>query len=71
VARTRFEVEESIEKGDRLYLALRHTARGAASSADVTNHLYHVFTLCDGLIVRHTVSGDREDALQATDFYSG
>jgi ketosteroid isomerase-like protein len=67
----RFEVEESIEKGDRLYLALRHTARGAASGADVTNDIYHVFTVRDGLIVRHTVSGVREDVLRATDFYSG
>jgi ketosteroid isomerase-like protein len=66
----RFEVEESIEKGDRIYLALCHTARGAASGVDVTNHIYHVFTVRDGLIARHTFSGDREDVLRATDFDS-
>ena len=67
----RFEVEESIEMGDRLYLALDHTARGAASGTDVTNHLYHVFTVRDGLIARHTFSGDREDLFRATAFEPG
>jgi ketosteroid isomerase-like protein len=67
----RFEVDESIEKGDRLYLALRHIARGAASGADVTNHIYHVFAVRNGLIARHTFSGDREDVMRATDFDSG
>jgi hypothetical protein len=61
----RFEVAESIENGDRIYLALRHTARGAASGADVTNHPYHVFTVREGLIARHAFSGEREPMLRA------
>jgi ketosteroid isomerase-like protein len=61
----RFEVEESIENGDRIYVALRHTARGAASGVDVTNRIYHVFSVRDGLIVRHTFSGEREEMIRA------
>jgi ketosteroid isomerase-like protein len=63
-----FAVEESIERGDRVFMALRHTARGAASGVEVTSLVFHVFTVRDGLIARHTHSGDREDVLRATDF---
>lgn len=41
----RFEVEESIGNGDRVYMALRHTARGEADSVDVTLRTYHAFTV--------------------------
>jgi hypothetical protein len=61
----RFEVQESIEHGDRVYLALRQIARGEASGAETTLHLHHVFTVGDGLIVRHAFSGDPEDILRA------
>ena len=67
----RFEVAESIENGDRIYLALRHTARGAASGADVTNHLYHVFTVHEGQIARHAFAGEREPMLRAVGVDSG
>jgi ketosteroid isomerase-like protein len=66
-----FEVAESIEKGDRIYLALRHTARGATSGADVTNHLYHVFTVQEGQIARHAFAGEREPMLRAAGIDSG
>ncbi|MEK6328459.1 MAG: nuclear transport factor 2 family protein [Actinomycetota bacterium] len=61
----RFEVEESIKEGDRLYLTLYHTARGEASGADVANRIHHVFTVRDGLIVRHEFSTKREAMLRA------
>ena len=67
----RFEVAESIENGDRVYLALRHFARGAASGADVTNHLYHVFTVHEGQIARHAFAGEREAMLRAAGIDSG
>ena len=67
----RFEVEESIENGARVYLALRHTARGAESGADVTNHIYHVFTVRQGQIARHQFSGEREAMLRAAGMDSG
>ena len=61
----RFEIEESIEKDDRLYLTLHHTARGDASGVDVANRIQHVFTVGDGLIVRHEFSTKREAMLRA------
>ena len=66
-----FEVEESIESGDQIYLALLHTARGEASGVEVTIRNHHVFTIRDGMIARHTFSGERERALGAAGFYSG
>ena len=60
----RFKIEESIENGDRAYMALFHTARGEASGAEVANRIYHVFTVCDGLIVRHAFSSEREAMLR-------
>ncbi len=60
----RFKVEQSTENGDRVYLALSHTARGVASGVEVSNHLHHVFTVRDGLIVRHAFSTLREPMLR-------
>jgi ketosteroid isomerase-like protein len=61
----RFTVEQSIENGDTAYLALYHTARGEASGVDVTLRTYHAFTVRDGAIVRHALSGEREPMLRA------
>jgi SnoaL-like domain len=36
----RLKIEESIENGDRVYMRLSHTARGAASGAEVANRIY-------------------------------
>jgi ketosteroid isomerase-like protein len=67
----RFEVAESIENGDRIYLALRHTARGTASCAYVTNHLYHVFTVHEGQVARHAFAGESEPMRRAAGIDSG
>ena len=61
----RLKVEESIENGERIFLTLHHTGRGEASGVDVTLRVYHALTLCDGLIVRHAFSSDREAVLRA------
>ena len=45
-------------------MALFHTARGEASGAEVANRIYHVFTVRDGLIVRHAFSSEREAMLR-------
>jgi ketosteroid isomerase-like protein len=66
-----FEVSESVKKGDHIYLALRHTARGATSGVDVTNHLYHVFTVQEAQIARHAFAGEREPMLRAAGIDSG
>jgi ketosteroid isomerase-like protein len=59
----RFEVEESIENGDRGFMTVYHTARGEASGADVELRVYHAFTVRDGLIVRHTFSSQAREAV--------
>ncbi len=59
----RFEVEESIENGDRVFMTVQHTARGAGSGADVALRVYHAFTVRGGLIVRHAFSAADRDAM--------
>jgi hypothetical protein len=59
----RFEVEESIENGDRVFMTVYHTARGAGSGADVALRVYHAFTVRGGLIVRHAFSAADRDAM--------
>jgi ketosteroid isomerase-like protein len=62
----RFEVEESIDNGDWVFMTVYHTARGAGSGAEVALRVYHAFTVGDGLIVRHAFSSvDREAILRA------
>lgn len=61
----RFEIEESIENGDRVYMTLFHTARGEASRVEVGIRAHHVFTVRDRLIVRHAFSSERERMLSA------
>jgi ketosteroid isomerase-like protein len=67
----RFDVEESIENGDRVFMTLSHTARGAASSVEVANRIHHAFTVREGLIVRHAFSTEREPILRAAGIGSG
>jgi ketosteroid isomerase-like protein len=62
----RFEVEESIANGDRVFMTTMNTAQGAASGVGVTLRVYHAFTVRDGLIVRHVFSvTDRAAILRA------
>ena len=61
----RFAVEDSVQRGDRVLLLLRHTARGEASGVNATLRLYHAFTVReDGLIRWHAFSGDRDRMLR-------
>ena len=59
----RFEVEESIENGDRVFMTVYHTARGAGSGVDVALRVYHAFTVRGGLIERHAFSAAERDAM--------
>jgi ketosteroid isomerase-like protein len=59
----RFEVEESIDNGDRVFMTTLNTARGAGSGAEVTLRVYHAFTVRNGLIVRHEFSVDEREAM--------
>jgi ketosteroid isomerase-like protein len=59
----RFEVEESIENGDRVFMTTLNTARGAGSGVEVVLRVYHAFRVRDGLIVRHAFSVDEREAM--------
>jgi ketosteroid isomerase-like protein len=61
----RFDVEESIENGERVFMTIHHTARGEASGVEVAARNHHVFTVREGLIVRHAFSTEREAMLRA------
>ena len=62
----RFEVEESIDNGDWVFMTVFHTGRGAGSGVEVALRVYHAFTVSGGLIVRHAFSSvDRETILRA------
>ena len=61
----RFEVEKSIEDGDRVYLALSSSGRGEGSGAETAPHLHHVLTLRNGLIVRHAFSDEPDEIRRA------
>ena len=60
----RFEVEESIENGDRAFMTVYHTARGAGSGADVALRVYHAFTVRGGLIAWHAFSSADREGIQ-------
>ena len=63
----RFEVEESIENGDRAFMTIYHTARGTGSGADVALRVYHAFTVRGGLIVRHAFAPERLEGGRANE----
>jgi ketosteroid isomerase-like protein len=59
----RFEVEESIESGDRAFITIHHSGRGEASGVEVELRVYHAITVRDGLIVQHTFSSRAREAV--------
>jgi ketosteroid isomerase-like protein len=59
----RFEVQESIPNGDRVFMTTMNTAPGAGSGAAVTLRVHHAFTVRDGLIVHHAFSVDDRQAM--------
>ena len=61
----RHEVERSWDLGDRVLLFIRHTGRGRGSGAEFEIRIAHLWTLCNGLVVRGEGYGDREQALEA------
>ena len=62
----RFDVAGDIEEhGDRLFVPLRVSARGAGSTIDIEQDVWHVAVVRDGRIVRLEIFFDREQALAA------
>ncbi len=59
------EVEELIDRGDRVIVMSRQRGRGASSGVAAELELGNIFTLRDGEIVRVELYSDREKALEA------
>ena len=59
------EVEELLERGDRVLAFLRLSGSGAASGAGFEIRIAHLWTLREGKVVRGEGYGNRDEALEA------
>jgi ketosteroid isomerase-like protein len=61
----RFEIEESRDCGDRVFIVATHHGRGRASGVPVTQRTAYVYTVRQGRVSRVEAWVDREAALEA------
>jgi ketosteroid isomerase-like protein len=61
----RYELEETIDMGDRVLLMLRMRARVRDTDAELDAQVSHLWEFRDGLAVRWDVFGDRISGLRA------
>jgi ketosteroid isomerase-like protein len=61
----RFEIEETRECRDRVFLVATHHGGGQASGVPVSQRVAYVYTLREGKVSRVEVWADRETALEA------
>ena len=61
----RFDPEEVIYFGDRLLVTTQQRGRGSGSGVVVSEPVFQLFTLRDGLVIRQDDFLDRSEALQA------
>jgi ketosteroid isomerase-like protein len=61
----RFEIEESRDWGDRVFVVATHRGQGRASGVPVTQRTAYVYTVREGKVRRVEVWRDREEALEA------
>jgi ketosteroid isomerase-like protein len=66
-----FEVEEVLERGDRVVTIVRFVAQGRALGTELVRQLGFVWTVRDGKALRVEVFGDRESALAAAGIRDG
>jgi ketosteroid isomerase-like protein len=64
-ASQRIEPVEFMERGERLFVALRGWARGAGSGIELETPGFHVFETRDGQVTRLQFFFDRAEALEA------
>ena len=57
--------EEFIDAGDRVLVTEHHRGRGRGSGIEVDTHLYSVYTLRNGKVIRADQYADRTEALKA------
>ena len=58
-------LEAVIGRGDRVFLTARFQGRGRASGIEIDTHLYEVYTLRDGKVLRIDEYEHRAQALEA------
>ena len=58
-------LEAVIGRGDRVFLTARFQGRGRASGIEIDTHLYEVYTLRDGKVLRIDEYERRAQALEA------
>ena len=58
-------LEAVIGRGDRVFLTARFQGRGRASGIEIDTHLYEVYTLRDGKVLRIDEYEHRAEALEA------
>jgi len=58
-------IEEVIDAGDSVVMAVRYRGRGRASGVEVTDRLFEVHTFRDGQCIRKVDFRERADALEA------
>ena len=58
-------VKELTDAGDRVFLTAHHQGRGRGSGVPVDTHLYVVYTLRDGKVIRVDEYAERSEALEA------
>jgi ketosteroid isomerase-like protein len=61
----RFEIAETRDLGDRVFVVATHHGRGRASGVPVTQQTAYVYTVCEGKVCRVEVWVDRAEALEA------
>jgi ketosteroid isomerase-like protein len=63
-----WQLEELIDKGDKVFAVIRFAARGRASGVEVDTQVANVWTFRDGKAVEFTYFGeDRTEALEAAE----
>lgn len=63
--------EEFIDAGEHVVVAVRYSARGRGSGAEIDQRSYDVCTVRDGFVVRKREFAERADALRAVGLSSG
>ncbi len=66
----RFEIDETRDLGERVFIVATHHGRGRASGVPVTQQMAWIYTLRDGKVVRCDAFSDRALALEAAGFRS-
>jgi ketosteroid isomerase-like protein len=63
----RFEIDETREIGDAIFIHANHSGRGRASGVEVRDETSYLYWVRDGRVARVEIFGTRDDALGAAE----